>query len=171
MYKTGYPFFFLLDAAIINAFVASRDLFDHTKIPHLTRQQAFRMRLAWNLVIFGAQELKVDWTRILEFDQRVPTRTEQRQYQEGGFVPTGNNTTSRSKKYIGAFFELLSIQKSPGDHMELRFFDKKKLCAYCRYKRNTLKQDWKVRQTHFGCQICDDDYPLCKACFGSWHSD
>ena len=34
-------FFFFLDAAIINAFVISKDLFGGIKIAHLTRQQAF----------------------------------------------------------------------------------------------------------------------------------
>ena len=33
--------FFLLDAAIINAFVISKDLFNDTKIAHLTRQRTF----------------------------------------------------------------------------------------------------------------------------------
>ena len=59
--RNWFPFFFfLLDAAIINAFVASREIFKNTKIPHLTRQREFKMRLAWNLVIIGAQELCQD---------------------------------------------------------------------------------------------------------------
>lgn len=82
--------FFLLDAAIINAFVISRDLFGHTKIPHLSRQRAFRMRLAWNLVIMGARELDEDWTKILETGQPVQPRYEGR--YRAGATPIGNNT-------------------------------------------------------------------------------
>lgn len=52
------------------------------------------MRLAWNLVILGAQELKNDWAQIFKSNQHVLTWTEQKQYQEKEFVLMKNNTIS-----------------------------------------------------------------------------
>ena len=38
VFETKCNFFSLLDAAIINAFIISRDIFDHIKMPHLCQQ-------------------------------------------------------------------------------------------------------------------------------------
>lgn len=163
-------FFFLLDAAIINAFVISQDLFGHTKIPHLVRQRPFRMRLAWNMIIIGARALDEDWTKILETGQPV-----QPKYQgkfRAGVTPTGNNTSSRQHGYVGKNYVLPAIRNSPGDHEKVRYQNANAiLCTYCRYKRSTLQEAHViVRRTRFGCQICGSDYPLCDDCFDLWHS-
>lgn len=103
-------FFFLLDAAIINAFVISRNVFGHTKIPHLTQQRAFRMRLAWNLVIIGARELDEDWTRIFETGQPVQSKGK----FQTGVTPSGNKNIIATARLCGkALFPSINTPK-PG---------------------------------------------------------
>lgn len=92
-------FFFLLDAAIINAFVISQDVFGYTKMPHLIRQRAFQMRLAWNLVIIGARQLDADWTKILETGQPLRSNKYQGKFR-AGITPGGNSTLSRQQGYV-----------------------------------------------------------------------
>lgn len=164
-------FFFLLDAAIINSYVNSRDLFGQTKIPHLSRQRAFRMRLAWNLVITGAREINQDWTKILEVGQPVrPTGSEGQYLPGGGVTPAGNKTTSRQNGYVGALYTLPAMRHSPGNHEKTRYYPRSKLCTYCRYQRSALQQVHKVRYTRFGCNICGPQYPLCEDCYDQWHT-
>ena len=98
--RTWLPFFFFMyDAAIINAFLAYKDIFGHTKIPHLSRQKDFRMQLAWNLVIMGAREMDEEWTDILATGGPIQPRYKGK-YRSGA-VPKGNTTKARHRGYVG----------------------------------------------------------------------
>lgn len=50
------------------------------------------MRLAWNLVIFRAQALDKDWSKILETNRPMPPRYHG--LYRAGATPTGNSTAS-----------------------------------------------------------------------------
>ena len=82
--------FFMYDAAIINEFLACKDIFRHTKISHLSRQKDFRMQLAWNLVIMGACEMDEKWTDILATEGPVQPCYKDKYWS--GAVPKGNTT-------------------------------------------------------------------------------
>ena len=136
-------------------------------MPHLCRQRAFRMRLAWNLVITGAPEMDEDWIKILE---NSPSR--QSQYQgkyQTGVTPSGNNTLSRQQGYVGKLYTLPAIRFSPGNHESRRYCSKQMRCIYCRYKKSTLQEEHQARRTRFGCSICGPQFPLCEDCHDSWH--
>ena len=162
-------FFMLLDMAIINAFLASRDRQHSSRIPHLTQQRAFRMRLAWNLVILGARMLDEDWTRILT--KATPLQPRYRGRYRSGAVPRGNNRESRRQGYVSKHRELDPVRHNPGDHLRIRLYPREKACVLCRYRRNVQRVDVKVHNTRYGCGICGPQNPLCEDCFGSWHRD
>lgn len=112
------------------------------------------MRLVWNLVIIGAQELDEDWTKILETDQPM----------QSGYQP-------QQQGYVSKLYSLPAIRQSPGSHEKMRRYSKQMLCTYCRYKRSALQKVHKSRKARLGSQICGSEYPFRNDCFDVWHSD
>jgi hypothetical protein len=177
-------FFWLLDCTIINAYILCAEVFKGSKIPCLESHRFFRIRLAWNLVIEGANMLNPRWVEALS--------TEQNPKPNGAFCPgarpLGNNAASRYAGYVGKRYEATPFRFAPGKHKLDRFSDKsQKHCVFCRMLRqNNLKptternkkleeifqrspQKGKIKRTCFGCSICK--VPLCKDfCFTVWHT-
>lgn len=57
-FRIYYPlWFFLLDAAVINAYIIAWQLHGHTKDQIVSNQPSFRLRLAWFLVIEGSYQI------------------------------------------------------------------------------------------------------------------
>jgi hypothetical protein len=61
--------FWLLDCTIINAYILCAEVFEGSKIPCLQSHRYFRIRLAWNLVMEGANMLNPRWVEALSTEQ------------------------------------------------------------------------------------------------------
>lgn len=161
-------FFFILDLVVINAFIISRQLFKKTKEPPLTQQRAFRMRLAWNLIVLGARELDEDWTSKL---RRGMSQPRYKGSYRSGVIPTGNTPQARSKGYVAKNFQLPLIRFAPGTHELVRMVEgNQQSCTFCRYKRSALGLVGHIKRTRYCCQIYGPNFPLCPNYKQEWHA-
>lgn len=161
-------FFFLLDAAIVNAFLICRQVHKESKDKTLNQQRYFRIQLAWNLCLDGARDIDEDWAYKLRSirtdDPRIAGKFAK------GNKPTGNTTFSRSAGYITANFQPPQIRLLPGDHTLIRAYNKQKLCACCRWQKATLKLAITTHSSRQCCSVCGPQYPICRHCQQRWHT-
>ena len=163
-------FFFLLDAAIINAYLLCLDIHRSSNDPRLIKHRNFRRALAWLLVIEGANALDAQWTRyLIELKEQQPQPRYKGKLRSGA-VPTGNTSQARDAGYIGANWHLPDKRLAPGNHQPTRAFQTTKYCAYCRYLVNVMKEEHSIKRTRFCCSLCGPNYPLCALCQDRFHS-
>jgi len=140
--RNWFPlFFWLLDTAVINAFLLSQEYLSSLSNtePHeryWAHHGMFRTRLAWNLVLEGFRLLNSDY----EFQIRTminpnPSLSSSLPVGNGryclGAIPKGNNTHSRHRGYVSKNYELNPRRKFPGPHAIEH--GRQKLCLFCRY--------------------------------------
>lgn len=157
-------FFFMLDAAVINAFLIAKQQHQPLKDAFITQQRAFRLRLAWCLTLQGSHGIDQNWTSRLSNTAR----------SAGGQFMKGNRTNRRHTggfNYITKKTSLPTIRHAPGNHILVRNYQQRRErdCAPCRF----LKQrdsSHKVHRTRLYCIICTDYYPICRHCDQDWHT-
>jgi hypothetical protein len=161
--RTWMPlWFFLLDVAVINAYIVTRQVFGGkhgSKDDICNLQRSFRLRLAWLLLFTGKSN-----------------RKESQDHYRGKRFEPGNpfgRRHSYGASYITKNTTLPVIRYAPGFHHLVRSFEKPRLCAHCRHanqrERAQGREHRKVSRTRCSCFICGEDYPLCKACQKEWH--
>ena len=160
--RTWMPlWFFLLDAAVINAYIITRQVYGGkhgSKDSICNLQRSFRLRLAWLLLLTGQSITK-------EAQEQYRAQQSERGLQQGHHF---GGRQSYGMSYITKNTTLPVIRHASGFHYLDRSYSKSRQCAYCRHV-NRREPTHKVRRTRFSCFICGDDYPLCKRCQQEWH--
>jgi hypothetical protein len=161
--RTWIPlWFFLLDAAVINAYIITREVYGGgikrggSKDPIGTLQRSFRTRLAWLLMFTGESNRK----------------KEAQTHYRGGHRYERGNTYGGRRSYGGSYItkntSLPIIRHAPGSHHPIRAFEKPRPCAYCR-NLNQRDRAHKQSRTRLCCFVCGEDCPICKACQKEWY--
>lgn len=161
-------FFFLLDAAVINAFIICKQLHQASKQHFIQRQRYFRMRLAWNLILEGARDIDTDWATSIATSPKGGPRYKGR-FQAGN-TPSGNTSRSRARGYITRNWQPPATRLTPGNHQLDKWYRRSQCCCVCRY-RNRHDKQYKVKTSVKCCLTCGPHYPLCEACEPIFHSE
>jgi hypothetical protein len=163
--RTWMPlWFFLLDAAVVNAYIITREVYGGgikrggSKDPISNIQRSFRLRLAWLLILTGRSERRAH--------DVSATRPRGERFQRGNAF---GGRTSIGVSYVTKATPLPAFRHSPGDHHLIRSFNKPQSCVYCRHlNRRDLAH--KVRRSRLSCSGCSEDYPICNTCQIPWHA-
>lgn len=169
-------FFWLLDTAIINAFITMQETLTNPSRsqPFWRHHGYFRTRLAWNLVLEGFQEINPQYEKSLR-QFLCPPPTGNGRFCPGT-KPKGNNSYSRRNGYVGKNHQLSAQRKAPANHHLQKAT--KQLCVLCRYLskcperaeafNNPNGPRGKVWHTSYECSYCKE--PLCKGfCMRVYH--
>ncbi|KAA8914249.1 hypothetical protein FN846DRAFT_670514 [Sphaerosporella brunnea] len=157
-------FFWLLDTAIINAYIICQETFKGSKIQFLEDHRRFRIRLAWNLMMERASQINARWMEEVSTQRNLAHHG---RYCPGA-KPSGNTTQSRVKRYVSKKFELSPLRKSPGHHqitrLSARTSNSSVFCRFCVKQKHLLEvqrvlakmpKPGKKGQTAYGCSTCN----------------
>ena len=160
-------FFWMLDSCIINAYLVSRERLQHTaqkKVDVQRNQRLFRLRLAWNLVLEGSQELFGESNRTFNAVRAKVLRARGRGVARESRLNRGT--------YIKPTMSLPDARLALGvDHLPVHINEKRarRWCNYCAWRRNHGETDWISKKTSFKCFVCE--WALCCDCFSLFHAD
>lgn len=181
-FKPWHPlFYFLLDAAVINAYILCRDHFKALgcKDANLIEQRSFRSTLAWNLMDKGAAELDV--IRAAETAANPPPPEPPR--SAGGRFATGNahnRDCPRPRRHQMKKGDRLPANVPRFDlsfvHARKTTLVKLQKCYLCKWTRTACSFKWwpldksNEHTTRKTCEGCGPNFALCDSCHFDWHN-